>query len=65
MCDLTCVKIFLVWLSHNIVGLDLDPFREKVENHWFVLPCYMHNLAITLALEIIKIYYLEDIFSLV
>jgi len=26
-----------VLLSHKIVDLDLAPFSEKVENHWFIL----------------------------
>jgi len=85
-CDLTCIKIFLVRLYHKIVGLDLAPFTEKVENHWFILCrsrrhavitriesrdcstllCKLtHNLAVTHALDSIKIYYPTDIFSLV
>ena len=27
--------MILVRLSNKIVGLDLAPFSEKVENHWF------------------------------
>ena len=30
---MTCVKIVLVRLFNKIVGLDLAPFIEKVENH--------------------------------
>ena len=40
MCQLTCVKIFLVRFSNKIVGLDLVPFSEKVENNWFKQFCY-------------------------
>jgi len=31
-CQLTCVKIFLVRLSNKVVGLDMAPCSEKVEN---------------------------------
>jgi len=31
--SMTCVKIVLVRLFNKIVGLDLAPFIEKVENH--------------------------------
>jgi len=35
--SMTCVKIVLVRLFNKIVGLDLAPFIEKVENHWLTL----------------------------
>jgi len=35
MCQITYVKIILVRLSNKIVGLDLAPFSEKIESHWF------------------------------
>ena len=33
-CLLTCVEIFLVWLSNKVTVLDLAPFSENFENHW-------------------------------
>jgi len=30
------VEKFLVWFSNKIVGLDLAPFSEKFENHWYI-----------------------------
>jgi len=35
MCQLTCVRISLVWPSNQFVSLDLAPFSGKVENHYF------------------------------
>jgi len=46
---LTCVKI-LVQLSHKIIGLDLAPFSEKVENHWLIL-CRSRRHAMITRLE--------------